>query len=221
MWSKSYPLIYIYIYIFIYKPILSGQGPVVHLIYFELFGSSMTKTGCSRCPLVPLSLFDFSVVLGVLLLKSINKTKTQQHSNVQVQDKGQQIPENSPKWFNVSPLWCQRGPTWFKTSAIWFQRWPNIAQHDPTSAQHGPRLGRRHNPTRSQTVCNVAQKRPTWAQTRRTEANCAHMFCKHLQTSSAKYGPKVVENWICIRSMPSPPHKGKAMAQHDPNMVLI
>ena len=31
----------------------------------------MTKTGCSRCPLVPLPLFDFSVVFGVLLVKPI------------------------------------------------------------------------------------------------------------------------------------------------------
>jgi hypothetical protein len=31
----------------------------------------MAKTGCRRCPLVSPSLFDFSVVFGVLLLKSI------------------------------------------------------------------------------------------------------------------------------------------------------
>jgi hypothetical protein len=33
--------------------------------------SSMAKTGCSRWPLVSPSLFDFSVVFGVLLLKSV------------------------------------------------------------------------------------------------------------------------------------------------------
>ena len=32
-----------------------------------LFGSSMAKTGCRRCPLVSPSLFEASVVFGVLI----------------------------------------------------------------------------------------------------------------------------------------------------------
>ena len=46
-------------------PFLTGQHVATHL-----FGSSMAKTGCRRCPLVSPSLFESSVVFGVLLLKS-------------------------------------------------------------------------------------------------------------------------------------------------------
>ena len=45
---------------------LTGQHVATHL-----FGSSMAKTGCRRCPLVSPSLFKSSVVFVVLLLKSI------------------------------------------------------------------------------------------------------------------------------------------------------
>ena len=45
---------------------LTGQHVATHL-----FGSSMAKTGCRRSPLVSPSLFESSVVFGVLLLKSI------------------------------------------------------------------------------------------------------------------------------------------------------
>ena len=45
---------------------LTGQHVATYL-----FGSSMAKTGCRRFPLVSPSLFDSSVVFGVLLLKSI------------------------------------------------------------------------------------------------------------------------------------------------------
>ena len=61
----------------------------------------------------------FPGILGVFC-KRLAWTKIQRHWNAQVQNKGRHRSENSPKWPNMSPIWCQHGP-----------KCPNIAQNGP------------------------------------------------------------------------------------------
>ena len=60
----------------------------------------------------------FPGILGVFC-KRLAWTKIQWHWNAQVQNKGHRS-ENSPKWPNMSPIWCQHAP-----------KCPNIAQNGP------------------------------------------------------------------------------------------
>ena len=61
------------------------------------------------------------------LLQRLAWTKIKRRWHAKVQDKGQHKPQRSPRWFNMSPIWCQRGPKRL-----------NIAQFGPTWA--GPTL---------------------------------------------------------------------------------